>query len=210
MTINVRRLRTANGLIEELDSDFAWRLQEIASLRKAARSASGITKSALLRASVTLLYAHWEGYVKTTAIRYAAFLSMLGITFGEVQRCFSGIKALGYVKSLHQINKRLFAASDLLSSLHRIDGDKFTIPLEDHIADVGNLNYDLFQQIAEFLFIDSRSYSARKPLIDESLLKQRNEIAHGRRLLIDDKDFETLVDETLQTMRQFRPCGRNP
>ena len=116
--------RTANQLLEHLDQDFAWRLQEIASIRKAIRNASGRNQATLLRAAVPLLYAHWEGFVKTAAFRYAAYISGLGITFREARKSFSGLKALSYVKQLHPINKRIFVASQLLAALHSVENEK--------------------------------------------------------------------------------------
>ena len=205
----MRPARTASQLLEQLDNEFAWRLTEIASLRKAIRNAGGPTQVALLRASVTLLYAHWEGYVKTAAIRYGAYISSLRINFSEAQRSFSGLKALSYVKQLHSLKKQIFVSSELLSALHSVDDDRLSLNLDAHIANVGNLDYDLFEQIAQFLCIDAKSYSAKKTLIDESLLKKRNEIARGDYLLIDMDGFEVLSDEILEIMRQFKTDIQN-
>ena len=166
-------------------------------------------QSALLRASVTVLYAHWEGYVKKAAIQYAAYISSLGITFGEARQSLAGLRALSYVKQLHAINKRIFAASELLSALHGVNDDKVTLPLDTYIVNVGNLNYDIFEQIVRFLSIDPHNYAAKKALIDESLLAQRNGIAHGDYLLIDANGFEALSNEILTMMRQFKTDIQN-
>lgn len=201
--------RTASQLLEQLDNEFAWRLTEIASLRKAIRNSEGFMQSALLRASVTLLYAHWEGYVKMAAIRYGAYISSLRITFGEAQRSFAGLKALTYVRQLHTIKKQIFAASELLLALQDMNSERVTLNLDAHISNVGNLDYNLFEQIAGFLCLDTSSYAAKKTLIDESLLKNRNEIAHGDYLLIDPEGFDTLSDEILAMMRQFKTDIQN-
>lgn len=196
--------RTADQLQEKLDEDFAWRLQEIAAIRKSIRNASGRNQLALLRAAVPLLYAHWEGFIKTAAFRYAGYISSLGIKFREAKVSLAGLKALTYVKQLHPITKRIFVASELLAALHEVESEPVEINLEPYIANVGNLNYDIFEQIAGFLCIDATRYAVKKQLIDKSLLSQRNDIAHGDYLLIDPDGFKSLSDEIIVLMRQFK------
>jgi hypothetical protein len=196
--------RTADQLQEKLDEDFAWRLQEIAAIRKSIRSASGRNQLTLLRAAVPLLYAHWEGFIKTAAFRYAGYISSIGIKFREAKESLAGLKALAYVKQLHPITKRIFVASELLSALHEVENQAVDIDLEPYIANVGNLSYDIFEQIAGFLCIDPTGYAVKKQLIDESLLSRRNGIAHGDYLLIDPDGFESLSNEVIVLMRQFK------
>jgi hypothetical protein len=160
--------RTADQLQERLDEDFAWRIQEIAAIRKSIRNASGRSQLVLLRAAVPLLYAHWEGFIKTAAFRYAGYISSIGLTFREAKTSLAGLKALTYVKQLHPITKRIFVASELLSALREVDNEPVDINLEPYISHVGNLTYDIFVQIVGFLCIDPTRYGAKKQLIDES------------------------------------------
>ena len=44
----------------------------------------------------------------------------------------------------------------------------------------------------------------REQLIDRILLKSRNEIAHGKLVSIDKKQFLTLYDDVLDLMNLFR------
>ena len=57
------------------------------------------------------------------------------------------------------------------------------MPARRHISSIGNLNYELFEQITEFLALNSDS--SKRVVIDEKLLKLRNDIAHGEYLLIN-------------------------
>ena len=52
--------------------------------------------------------------------------------------------------------------------------------------------------------IDPAPYEARYNLIDESLLRRRNEIAHGEFLDVDAGDYRTLADEVLLMMRLYK------
>src|SRR5687767_10946525 len=99
-------IRTATHLQDALDKDFAWRIQEIAALRSSLRSASGNQKRVFLRAGVALLYAHWEGFIKTAGNAYLEFVSHQNVPFSQLQSCFtvlalkSDIDTLGEAKSI--------------------------------------------------------------------------------------------------------------
>jgi hypothetical protein len=201
--------RTASQLLERLDAEFVWRLQEIASLRKAIDRAAGINQNALLRASLPILYAHWEGYVKSAAIEYGSYISTLGIKFSEVKQSFSGLRALAYANQLHSISRRIFTATELLLAFRELDNEKAILNLAPHLWNVGNLNYDLFEQILQFFSLDTSIYSSKKQLIDDVLLRHRNEIAHGSFIQFDSGRFDTLSDEILELMRQFKTDIQN-
>lgn len=205
----MKRPRTASQLFERLDDEFSWRFQEITLLRKAIKQSKGKAQDAILRASVPILYAHWEGFIKSAASLYSDFICKLGLRYKDVKDSFSGVRALAYVKQLHEINKSIFTASELLAALHGIAFDKVNISMRDHISDIGNLNSDLLNQIAKFLALDVNAYILKKQLIDESLVKQRNEIAHGEYLIIDVDGFENLADEVVTLMRMFKTDIQN-
>lgn len=201
--------RTASELLAQLDDELSWRVVEIAAIQKAIVGAKGSGQTALIRAGLPLLYAHWEGCVKLIAIRYVEFISKQDLKYSELKHCFSGLKALGQVKQMHSITKRVFAASDLLSQIYHIESEKAIIPLKSYVSNVGNLNFDLFEQVANFIDIDPSRYSSRKHMIDDSLLKQRNEIAHGEYLVVDHVAFDSLAKEVLTLLRQFKDDVQN-
>jgi hypothetical protein len=205
----MKRARTGSQLLESLDDDLGWRVKEISALRSAIRSANGSNQVAMLRAAIPILYAHWEGYIKFSAATYCGYLSSLNLRFGDIRQSFCGLKALAHVKTLHAITKRVFVASSLLEQLVNIDTEKVEMQLERYVGNVGNLNFDVFEQIAEFLSLDVAGYSGKRMLIDESLLKLRNEIAHGEHLLIDVEGFELLSNEIIGLTRQFKTDIQN-
>ena len=47
-------------------------------------------------------------------------------------------------------------------------------------------------------------YEPRSALIDERLLKSRNGIAHGDRLMVDNEGYYELVEKVLEMMRWFK------
>ena len=59
-----------------LDTDLTWRRKELSDMKAAIRVADPTSKSPLLRAIITMSYAHWEGYVRTCANRYFQHLTL--------------------------------------------------------------------------------------------------------------------------------------
>lgn len=61
-----------------------------------------------------------------------------------------------------------------------------------------NLSSEVLREIAYILGLDYKEYETKAKLIDETLLKNRNEVAHGKYLLIDVEQFvelhKTIID----------------
>ena len=86
------KFRTDSELQEYLDKEFAWRLQEIDLLKTAVRRASNGYCHTLMRASIPLVYAHWEGFVKAGAEAMLCFVSLSGKTYRELAPCLRGAR----------------------------------------------------------------------------------------------------------------------
>jgi hypothetical protein len=63
---------TQEALSEHFDFDLIWRRKELSDMKAAIKKADTASKSVLLRALITMTYAHWEGYIRVCA---NAFLS---------------------------------------------------------------------------------------------------------------------------------------
>ena len=201
--------RTVGQLAEGLDQEFSWRLQELSSLRQLIRQADGVSRRTALRAAVPVLYAHWEGFVKEAAVTYGRYISNSRLRYRDVRLCFLGIRALGRVRELSDIKRRIFAPEALLADIFAAEESRVVISLSDHLDDIGNLDFDRFEQIALFLSIDIEPYVSKRPIIDEVLLSNRNKIAHGEYLPIDERSYEELSSAILELMRQFKTDVQN-
>lgn len=60
-------IRTTDEFLAKVDAQLIWRRKELTDLRVLVQGSSGnaIPQSMLIRAGIALLYAHWEGFVKT-------------------------------------------------------------------------------------------------------------------------------------------------
>ena len=65
-----------DDLSSHLYEDFTWRLREIHALRKSLEAARDVYQDAIARASLAILYAHWEGYVKVCAECYLGYVAV--------------------------------------------------------------------------------------------------------------------------------------
>jgi hypothetical protein len=63
------KIRTLEHLNQRLTDDLIWRKREMSDLKSLVKNRSFHYSQhiAVLRSGVTLLYAHWEGYIKTAA-----------------------------------------------------------------------------------------------------------------------------------------------
>lgn len=68
------------------DADLIWRRKELSDMKTAIKTADLPSKPALLRAVITMSYAHWEGYVRGCANRYFGHLTLRKKPFVEFER----------------------------------------------------------------------------------------------------------------------------
>lgn len=197
-------IRTAGHLQAALDAERGWRIIELGAIRGAISTAVAPRKTTLLRAAVPLAYSHWEGFIKKSANSYGIYLSGRGLTYRDVKSSLIGVSALGLVNQLHAIERKISTASVLMTKLTALNDAVVKIDLWGRLADVGNLNFDLFMEIVEFLNFPSSHYSTKKAFIDESLVASRNKIAHGERVFPTEEEVKSLIDEVIILIDMFK------
>lgn len=198
----MKQLKTANHLLEHLDQDMAWRIKELHQFKKAVEDASGKNIDAHIRAGVTMLYAHWEGFVKGAANSYVNYLSYRTIRNDELKPCFVALSMRSKVAS-SSVTKSDAAVQAITYFLDEMNKPA-RFPRSEAISAESNLSSTVFLNIVGWIGIDSSAYSTRFPLIDSTLLESRNRIAHGEYISITAERYATLVTEILEMMRWFK------
>lgn len=195
--------KTASELYQFLDDELAWRVKELRYLSTSVKKSSGVVKSALTRAGVPLVYAHWEGYVKIASEAMLCFVSNAGMKYRELAPCFA----------VHGMAKELETVTTSNKGVRRLEAVKFLQLKMDDVASFGwkgraetkgNLNYERFCGIASLVGIDYTKYSTRDKFIDVVLLKRRNEIAHGAQGSVDPQGFGDVVDGVVILLESFK------
>ncbi|NXY95684.1 hypothetical protein HYE82_15055 [Streptomyces sp. BR123] len=191
-------MRTLAELQDSLDDDLAWRRSELHSYLSATRRAGSESPAqrALCRAGVPLLYAHWEGYAKHCLSLYLQYVGRRRLKYGELHPAFV---ALGHESSLDS-QEGLSATRRIVRRAHALlsgDNVRASIPWRRGVDTQSNLNSSRCFDLFESLGLDASPLSTKARLIDYSLLRARNEIAHGQYLDIDSASYEELHLEVL-------------
>lgn len=196
------KIRTLPQLQEVLDNEMAWRIREISAFKIAAKM-NAVGHTTFVRAGVALLYAHWEGFIKAASDYYLNYVDNQGHRYRDLKTCFAvfGLKGkLAHLIASKKSKSNIEVFDFVLDEL----GKPAKMGMSTAIDTESNLTSKVFANIAASLDISTAQYETKFKLIDESLVKRRNRVAHGEYLDIGNEDFLTLVDEVVQMMRLYK------
>lgn len=197
------KIRTIDQLQTILDGEFSWRLKEIATLKIIVRSSDNLSRSTAVRASIPLLYGHWEGFIKNSSTHYLDYVNGQSLTYRELKSCFIVFGVKRKINDLVSSNSSSVSIATLEFLRDELD-EKAKLKIESAIRTEANLSSKVFANIAKSIGIDTQGYESRYHLIDESLLNRRNHIAHGEYLDVDSEGFRELADEILYLLRSYK------
>lgn len=199
----MNKLRTANDLQDFLDTEYGWRIKEIAALKAAVRTAGLMPERTLMRAGLALLYAHWEGFVKNSLTAYLNFINCQGLRYEDLLSCFV---VFGLKKHINEVSESKTSKISIaaVAFLREQLGQRAQMKIDSAINTESNLSSKVFQNIMISVGFDPESFETRFNLIDESLLRRRNSIAHGDYLDVAKTDWGALADEVIAMLRQVK------
>ena len=192
---------------EALDAEMAWRIKEVSALKMAAK-ANAVNWQVFVRAGVALVYAHWEGFIKTASEDYLSFVASRRHRYRELKSCFAVFGLKNKLRMLIDSGqaKPYIEAFDFVMD----EMDKTAKMNMSSAIDTGsNLTSKVFANIAVSLDIATSIYETKYNLIDESLVNRINRIAHGEYLDLKTNEFGELADEVLQIMRIYKTDLQN-
>lgn len=178
------KIKNLTDLGEKIDNELAWRKKELTSIRVDVESSQIKEKSEqsrAIRSGIAMLYAHWEGAIKSIAEFYLIYVSGLNLKYGELKNNFL---AIAIKNSLNEFEdtKKATIHNKLIDNVYSKKNEISQIPCKNIIKTDSNLKMDIFKEIAATIGIDHNPYMLKKMLIDQRLLGNRNKIAHGERL----------------------------
>ena len=197
------RIRSISQLGEFLDTQLSWRKKELTALKLSVGSARTSNQNAMLRASLCLLYAHWEGFIKEAATSYVCFVALQGLKFRDVT---PNLVALGLRSEIQKAGQSNLATShtDLAQRIMGRQDEPFRPDWNNAIDAGSNLSYLRLRQVLCVVGIEDAEYISKGPIIDERLVKNRNSIAHGQGVLIDQDEYDELHEIVIQMLDLFR------
>jgi hypothetical protein len=193
-----------------LDRQFAWRIQEIDTIKKLCRSRRDIREQTVIRAGVALLYAHWEGFVKTSARGLLNYVLSQRKTYVELRHCYVAHGLRGKLNTVTNSGSHI-ARTEAVKFIRENLNSRARFSWSDVINTKANLSSKVFANIAEAIGLDKTKYELRYTFIDIELLKRRNQIAHGERAgtELEPDQFCALADEVIQLLRLVKADVQN-
>lgn len=196
-----RKVYTFDQLTSLIGEDYAWRRKELKIISEQIPNIPGPKQSAALRFSVPILYAHWEGFVKTATEIYLQFVSKKFLKHNELKPQFI---ALSLSKKFARLEiKNLEEKARTVEFLIKEFKNKSDILTTNVIQTKSNLKYSIFQEILFITGIDESKFLQYKSLIND-LVDTRNNIAHGEYLKVNFDTFKLLYEQVQEVMEALK------
>jgi hypothetical protein len=199
----MRKIHTVSELSDIMDGEFSWRLKELADFKFLLKQTKDHRSKSIIRAGVPLTYAHWEGFVKVSSQHYLSHVVTQKIKLRDLKSCIIAMSKKALLEDFKESNRtesHIRLIDELTIEKHLDEPVKFA----PNINTKANLNSKVFHDITQSVGIDSNKYSTKFKFIDESLLKRRNEIAHGDYIDLDRQDFINLIDNVIVLLRSYK------
>jgi hypothetical protein len=186
------KVRNREECLRAIQSDSAWRKKEIAILKGRITNSSDGDQAMLLRTAVVMIYAHWEGFVKTASLLYFSFINEVirrqSITLSKHFTDLIMWKMFRE-KGEHPFLKNPVPFLETCAEWPCPAGE--LLPT-DIINTESNLSSHVLRRLMATINLDYSPFQTKEKLIDEDLLKIRNLIAHGERISVDLPKYETI------------------
>jgi len=200
------KIRTTEQLTDKLAEDLAWRKKELSEIKSLieSKTVSKQRHNALLRSGMCILYSHWEGFVKLAASSYLEYVRAKKLNYNELSSNFLALAMKSKLREINETNKSSLyipVCNFFLSELNQ----RCILPEpKDAISTASNLSSEILKEITCILGIDFSFYSTKTVLINISLLKRRNEIAHGNYSELNRDEYIDLQEEVIGMLEIFR------
>ncbi|MGK7940222.1 MAG: MAE_28990/MAE_18760 family HEPN-like nuclease [Crocosphaera sp.] len=198
------KIRTIEQLSDQLSEDLIWRKKELSEVEKLVKlnNVSPEKRDLFIRSGIDILYSHWEGFIKLAANAYLEYVRLQKLSYQQLSNNFLALamkEKLKDVKETNQPSLYIPVCDFFLLELN----NRSSLPKEA-ISTASNLSSKVLKEITTILGIDFSFYSTKSKLIDEKLLKSRNEIAHGNYLLINRDGYIELHEIVIEMINTFR------
>ncbi|GAA4403360.1 MAE_28990/MAE_18760 family HEPN-like nuclease [Tsukamurella soli] len=173
------KVRTLEKLEQLISDDVSWRKKELSVLDGLIGNGRTPASRAALRASIPLLYAHWEGAIKNICHWYLCYLAAQALPLDEFKAEIVGYTLKGKFAALSN-SRRPIVFSEAVRMIREEADKRARIPTErDAIITESNLSYAVLCDLLMSIGCDTSGFDRYQDLIDSQLLNIRNRIAHG-------------------------------
>ncbi|MFB9985096.1 MAE_28990/MAE_18760 family HEPN-like nuclease [Mesorhizobium kowhaii] len=196
-------------LSDLFDEDLIWRRRELSDMKAVVKAADTAAKPVMLGAIITMIYAHWEGYVRLCANRYFEYLSIRKQPYTALERQIYVNAFLSRLDALHRSRASVEARCKIVNDI--LDGTDGTFRyVNPSLIDTkSNLNTDVIKEICLICALDQSYFESNRIFLDQIVLRRRNAIAHGQQEFIKEDEIDGLVSDILSLMQHFRTLLEN-
>ena len=192
------------NLTAALESDLIWRRREILALTTMlAATTAEDEKLTLMRASLTLLYAHWEGFVKNAAQQYLNYVSENARRFSDLSDNFVWVMSKREMDLFMGTKK---GSADHIAIMIEVVNRRKSLDKElfkDRIDTGSNLKEKVFDNICAIIGLAADKSKYDLDIICKRLLEKRNKVAHGSFVEADYRRIEQYLASVLSAMSEF-------
>jgi hypothetical protein len=197
-------IRNTIQLYDALSQELAWRRKELSLVKSMVerRDSAPSKEATMLRMAVTLLYAHWEGFIKLAGEYYLEYVAMQKLRHDQLAPNFVALAIKG--RLTEAMNSRKASGRNEVVRFFLEDFSKRSNLPHQGVILTSNLSSLVLQDIVDTLGFDYSGYATKENLINERLLGTRNIVAHGKWMSIDVEQYVELHDQVLSMMELFK------
>ncbi len=196
------KIRTKENFVDLIDKEIAWRKKELSFLKGNVKENSPNYKTHL-RSAIVLLYAHWEGFIKNSCELYLSYIKTQKLNYNELSENIIALSLKYSLKDFEQSNKSTIHCQIVDFLLNNLN-QRATIPDNDIIKTGSNLNSTILKEILTTVGLDYKEYELKNNLLDSVLLKNRNSIAHGEYIDLNELNYHELYSDVLAIMDDIK------
>jgi hypothetical protein len=187
----------------EIDSDRIWRIKEISDLKTIAHRSKDSSGTSISRATVVICYAHWEGHVKFSALKFFDFVAQRRLTLKNLSKHFTKIYFMPKIGAKTANNMSVKEKLKFIEEILDPSDIKFSKYDKSIVNTRSNLDFSTFSDICLICDVNAEKFESNRLFIDNILLGRRNKIAHGENIPISPGDIDSLAEMTIGLMREF-------
>lgn len=199
------KLRSLEELNSSLNDCLSWRKHELKNLQSFF-SDRDKPLTALVKASLLLTYAHWEGGVKDSATRYLRHVEQQKQLRRNLKSNFLALESISAIKTA-AASSQIFLYQQVVDHVRYNLDHRYRLPNIALVDPESNLSSKVFRNILSCLGLDAAwtNFETKQRLIDVALLKARNDIAHtGQTEDRADIDLAPVLEDVLSLLEQFK------
>ena len=198
-------MSSVEQLVEKLDRKHSIRRKELTALDLSIKSAdSETTICTLLRASVPIIYSHWEGFVKESADLYVQHVYSQNKTGSELNTNFIALAVKNSILRAFE-SKKPSIHEDMVKKIIQLLNEPVSAHTRNLIDAESNLSSETLRGVFRSMGLDFSSFwKTRGQFIDQNMVKLRNEIAHGEMRPVTREEYDELKEFIQAALKGFK------